>query len=173
MAFAIRATQRVLRRVASKAATDVAPPTTALGDWYVNLLHVGKTQLVLCTSDRSLLSVVLPARRLKMELHPRLCGAVGELLSHLKVPNNQITRELAEMETATLTRTASRSVLGSMNDFAILIDAAFRVRPPSSFGALSVELAGVPCGPLRPGQDLGFPDRVARRLLGAVDSAAG
>ena len=173
MAFAIRATRKVLRRVGVSTPGDVGPPTTALGDWYANLVHVGQTQLVLCTSDRSLLSVVLPARGLKAALHSSLCEGVADVLAALGVPSEFIARELNEMASVVISRTASRSVLGSMNDFAFMLGVHVRMEPDAPLKALSLKLCRSPCEPLSARYDRPFPDRVARRLLGCEERPAG
>lgn len=173
MAFAIRATRKVLRRVGVSTPRDAGPPTTALGDWYANLVYVGQTQLVLCTSDRSLLSVVLPARGLKAVLHSSLCEAVGNLLAALGVPSELIAAELDEMASVVISRTASKSVLGSMNDFAFMLGVAVRMEPEAPLTALSLKLCGTPCEPLSARYERPFPDRVARRLLGCEERPAG
>ena len=64
-------------------------------------------------------------------------------------------------------KTANRSVVGMMNEFAFLAE-AFRDRggllDPL---ALSLKLAAVPCGPLRKGA--GSPDRAVRELVAGGD----
>lgn len=173
MAFAVRATRKALRRLGGSVLAETAPPTTALGDWYVNVVHVGQAQFVLCNSDRSLLCVVLPARRLKSELQPRLREEVAGLLSDLGIPGECIRRELDEMSPVVVSRTSSRSVLGSMNDFAYLLEVAVRTQPSISLRALSLELSRTPCQPLAAQYQTAFPDEVARRLLGCEEQAAG
>ena len=59
--FTLRCTRRLLERFGEPAA-DVPAPTTVLGDWYANLLNVGRLRLVLCTSERTLLTVLVPAK---------------------------------------------------------------------------------------------------------------
>jgi hypothetical protein len=51
------------------------------------------------------------------------------------------------MHTHTLTKTASRSVLGTMNDFTILASVARQHGQAEDLHTLSVELADTPCGP--------------------------
>ena len=173
MTFAIRATRKALDRLGGAAASDAESPTTALGDWYVNLVYVGRSQFVLCTSDKSLLSVVLPARRLKSELTSRLREGVTQLLTDLNIPSRCIARELHEMSSSVISRTSSKSVLGSMNDFAFLLEVAVRQQPDITPRALSLELSGTPCQPLDAQYKTAFPDHVARRLLGCEERPAG
>ena len=168
MAFAIRATQKVLKRLGASGHAEPGPPTTALGDWYVNLIHPGRAQLVLCTSERSLLCVVLRAQRLKSDLLLQLREGLSEVLSGLDVPAARIADEMDHMSEPVIARTASRSVLGSMKDFAYILGYRLRMHPEASLTALSLELCRIPCRPLKGRYDTAFPQDVARRLLGAA-----
>ncbi|MBI3494083.1 MAG: hypothetical protein HY047_20240 [Acidobacteria bacterium] len=47
------------------------------------------------------------------------------MLTALQIPAEVIAAEVREMRDVTFTTTASRSVLGTMNDYAIFIEAAF------------------------------------------------
>ncbi len=46
-------TQKLLRRLnVTKPEAVTIPPTNALGNWYANLIHVGRVQLIMATSER-------------------------------------------------------------------------------------------------------------------------
>ena len=127
---------------------DAAEPTTTLGDWYANMLNVGRLRLLMCTSERSLLTVILPARRLP-EFPERLRSAVGELLTSLGVPAPLCMREQLEMVSHRLDRTRSRQVLGSMNDFAFLAEAHIRDDGPDvDLTDVARFLNRAPCKPI-------------------------
>lgn len=133
---------------------DPPASTTILGDWYANLLYVGKQQLILCVSDKTLLPVVVPAADAKL-LPRRLPEALFDVLKVLGIPWSAIDREMKEMQEFTIARTASRSVLGVMNDFAFALP--YR-RENGSLTALALWLAETPCTPLTKAQ-LYSPDR--------------
>jgi hypothetical protein len=59
-----------------------------------------------------------------------------------------IAQEIAEMSNHQLTKTANRSVLGSMNDFAHLAEAHGTPKKAIDLLELSLRLAQTPCGPL-------------------------
>jgi hypothetical protein len=59
-----------------------------------------------------------------------------------------ITREVTEMGSHQLTKTANRSVLGTMNDFALLAEAHRTSKNPTDLLELSLRLAQTPRGPL-------------------------
>ena len=64
--IAIRCTRKLLDRIGPMAVEDdPPPPSNALGDWYANLLYSGRDQLVMATSEKSFLTVLLPARELR------------------------------------------------------------------------------------------------------------
>ena len=71
---------------------DKLPPpksaSTVLGNWYVSLQHFGKLQMILATSEASLLSVVFPARDLRLTLERNLQAGLGRVLLALGVSPN-------------------------------------------------------------------------------------
>ena len=109
----IRCTQKLLRRVSP--AASIAAPTTRLGDWYANILFARPEQLVLCVSERSLLSVVVPARP-AAALPMRLAQSLGEVLARLDVAPVHIANEQREMKSFAFGRTNNRRVLGTLNE---------------------------------------------------------
>ena len=52
--FALRCTKKLLDRMRVDPESSPAAPTTILGDWYGNLIRVGKQQLILCVSEKTL-----------------------------------------------------------------------------------------------------------------------
>ncbi len=79
---------------------------------------LGPQQYVLATSERSLLTVILPARALRTTIEGNLQVAVGQLLSALNIPMEVLSRELAEMQQVLMAPATNRRVLGSMNELA-------------------------------------------------------
>lgn len=163
--FTLRCTGKLLKRLHASPGLDVEPPTTRLGDWYATLVYEGREQLVLCVSERSLLPVVVPAREART-LVPRFQDAFAELLVLLGISTADIERERAEMADARIGRTASRTILGSMNDFRHMLS----YRPPgTSLLQVSRQLAEAPCGPIgmRSPSDV-TPELLRRRGLRVV-----
>ncbi len=102
-------------------------------------------RLVLCTSERSLLSVILPMREART-LPERLREAVGQRLVQLGVPRTAAVAELDAMQRIQVARTASRRVLGSMNDFAHCCRCDIEMHGVADVGHLEQMLDGIPCG---------------------------
>lgn len=149
---------------------DVPEPprsTGVLGDWYLHIVRFGRAQFAVATSERTLLTVLLPARELKIELAPRLRSGVGALLPTLGVSPSAIAREIATMEPVTFGRATNRRVLGSMNELAFQ-GSVYLARESTDLLAVAQRLSRVPMAAIGPRRgNLGFPDQVARELFAA------
>jgi hypothetical protein len=115
--YTLRFTRRLLVEVAPGDADSAQPPTTTLGDWYVAPMLAQKRELLLCTSERSLLSVVLPVEDLA-ELPEHLAVALVGVLHRLGVPRAAVAREIDAMTSGDVGRARNRSTLGSMRGLA-------------------------------------------------------
>ena len=125
--FTLRCTRKLLRRIGATPSSEAIAPSTVLGDWYANLLYTRPTQLVLAMSERSLLAVVVPAAPLHT-LQERLRMQVEELLGAIGVPPESVAREVEAMREVSVGTTASRAVLGCMNDAVVQLQAYPRGR---------------------------------------------
>jgi hypothetical protein len=159
--FTFRPTAKLAKRLGVHPASQVEPATTRLGDWYGNLIYHGPHQMILCTSDKSLLSVILPARDAKQSLVASLPIAVGSLLRAIGVPDRHVRQELDAMRESAMGKPLSRSVLGSMNDFVFGLLCRLDDDPRIPFEAVARELSETPCSPL----SYDSPRKIARRLL--------
>jgi hypothetical protein len=160
-AVLVRCTARLLERM--KLTPDAAPAasTTRLGDIYANLLYLGRQQLVLAVSERTLLPVVVPAAPAS-SIVARVRAGIIEVLRALHVPEVRLHEEEAAMETVAVGKTMNRSVVGAMVEFAKTLEYTW-----DSHGTLleaSLYLAAMVCMPLRPDP---FPDKVTRKLFEA------
>ncbi len=142
--FTLRCTARLRKRLGATEDATSAAPSTRLGDWYAHLLFT-RPQLVLCVSDRTLLPILVPAREGRL-LVPRLRGAVAYMLRALGVADAAVAAEQDAMMDAVIGKTASRQVLGSLNDFVWMLDS---YRRTGTLLEVSLRLADTPCGPLR------------------------
>lgn len=164
--FTLRCTRKLLIRM-HRSAADLkgraqAEPTTALGDWYANLLLVQRQHLVLLVNERSRLLVLTPAKN-NDRLQPRFQEALQELLRAIGVPDAAIAREIREMETMdyglTTDGAQGRSVLGSMNDYTYALCNSELAE--QSLSEWNLHFSTWICGPL----GYGHPAEAARRLL--------
>ena len=161
----LRCTQKLLRRLGVTDPKDELTSTTALGDWYGNLLFTRPVRILLFISEVSRLPVLLPARDLTT-LTSRFPSAVSELLQELGVEPTSIAQEREVMSEVVFGTTRSRSILGSLNDFAYHLKWALATEPQLSLCELALKLSEIPSGPLGYEQ----PREVACRLLGANET---
>lgn len=123
-------------------------PSTRLGNWYVHLARFGHQQIVSATSERSLLTVLLPARQLRESIEIRFQAAVVEILDALELPTKIVNRELAAVQPISFATASNRRVIGSMNEFARQIESDLtRIRDPLH---LSLRLAEMPMSAVDP-----------------------
>jgi hypothetical protein len=160
--FTLRCTQRLLARSKVKLATESIEPTTRLGDWYANLLHLGRLQIVLAVSERTFLPVLVPAAP-GATLVPRLREGLAFVLRALDVARVDIEREVSEMESVAYGKTANRQVTGIMVDFAKALE--FYIEDDQSLLAVALKLARTPCSPFYKTEEIS-PDRKTVALFG-------
>jgi len=156
----LRCTARLQKRLKLPKLAEPGPSTTALGDWYGNVFNLGRQPLVILTSERSLLSVVLPARGLD-DLPARFPIALMKLLLRLGVPGAAIDRELGQMNEVVYGATRNRRVLGVMNDAVMIIKYVASTRPELGLQDFEDDIAKTPYRPL---PDC-YPRDVALKLL--------
>jgi len=94
----------------------------------------------------------------------RFPAAFARLAAAIGVDRTVLDAELASMQTHTLAKTASRQILGVMNDFAHLAEHNRRQHDDVDLVDLSLWLASVPCSPLYKSHV--SPDRALQALLG-------
>lgn len=144
----------------------LASSDTALGDWYVNRLVVDRKPLLLLASSRSLLAILTPARDVR-SLPSRLPGLVAQRLRRLGIPDRLITAEVAAMSPVVVAKTADRSVVGILVDFAFMIPYHLECGAwdETTLPFIEAKLAENPCFAGRPGDQTVFPDRATPALL--------
>jgi hypothetical protein len=163
--YTLRCTGKLLKRIGPVTEKAREAPTTVLGDWYGTLIYAPRIQLVLLTSERTLLPVVVEAREART-LTQRFPMALARVLAELGVALPAIDREVQAMAAPRTGKTASRQVLGTMNDFQRMMP--YHQWPPRSLTAVSLELAEAPCGPI----GMRSPDDLTRELFAAPHGLA-
>jgi hypothetical protein len=139
----VRCTRQLLMRLKYPDEDTSAESTTRLGGWYGTLIRCGRRHVLLFISERSRLPVLLRARdadRLALAF-PK---AVSETLIGIGVPTAAIEQERSLMSPITIGPTRSRSLLGSLNEFAFLARADLVTRRDRTLDAVARELAQVP-----------------------------
>lgn len=154
-----RCTKQVGKKLAGFTDGGTVASSNLLGDWYVNRLNLGTERLLLCVSEPTLLAIIIPAKDLPA-FPDRLKAGLAGMLRLLDVSANDIEREILEMHECRFAPTASRTVLGSMNDFVGHIE-FHRSRTTNSID-WQLRIAEMPCSPL------GYenPGTAARKFFG-------
>lgn len=158
--FTVRATKKLLDRCGGPSSTETS--TTRLGDWYATALF-WRPQVALFVSETTRLPVFVPLAP-AAQLVPRFVAAFATVAAQLDVEPELLNTEVAAMAEYRYAKTANRSVVGTINDFAFLTDHHRRNGGSDDLVTLSIRLAATPCGPLH--GSYGFPDRALRVLLG-------
>lgn len=138
-------------------------PGARLGNWYVHLARFGTQQIVLATSERTLLTVLLPARRLRESIEINFQSAVAELLVALRVPMHIVRHELTAMQPISFAVATNRRVVGSINEFVWQLENYMTSTHDSL--SLSLHLSDTPMSAIGSKSNLGFPREVAWSLL--------
>jgi hypothetical protein len=148
-----------------------AASTTLLGDWYANILFVRPEHLVLCLSEKTLLPVIVQAKDVK-SLPRRVAEATEQVLRAVGIPEAEIEAELAEMQQGYLATTASRKVLGCLNDFMFHFELQYKELSGLTLLEHALRLAEMPSAVL----EFAFPNEATSALFAtqrALRSAAG
>lgn len=113
----IQCTKKLLDEL--PAAADIDHKPTLLGNWHANMIRIERRKCVLFTHDETLFSLFVP-KLTKPHFQNLTAVFLDNLTLSLKSEglDQYIDRIVAEYtDNLTFTKTSSRSVLGSMNDF--------------------------------------------------------
>lgn len=145
--YTLRCTKKLLDRVGLPIESSPPAPTTVLGDWYATALF-WRPQVALLLNERTLLPVLMPLAP-AATLVSRIPDEVAPILDRHRVNQSIIDRELSAMSEVSVAKTANRSILGTMNEFAFLAE-VYRVRMESGdLRGLSMRLAETPCSAIK------------------------
>lgn len=146
MGYDLYCTKKLLDR--TKHPIGLVPPvqTTALGNWYATALF-WKPQLALLVNEQTLLPVLMPLAP-ATSLAERFPSQLATVLAAHGVDQAFIAAELAQMTEARYAKTANRSVVGVMNQFAFQAEVYREYLETDALLMLSLRLAETPCSPL-------------------------
>ena len=161
--YTVRGTKKFLDRV-GRPITDPPPSTTVLGDWYANVLF-WRPQVALFVNATTFAPVLMPLAP-SASVVARFPMAMAEVLGAIGVDPRFVEAEISGMGSVVLAKTASRTVLGVMNEFAFMAEHTIgtgRADPADLLG-LSVWLANTIVGPISK-DDGHTPIGVLRRVV--------
>lgn len=119
--YTLHCTQKLLVRIKRPVVADLPPPTTVLGNWYATAL-MWKPQLALLVNETTRLPVFVPLAP-AANLAARFPIHLAQVLMGHDVDPDFIAQELQAMLEVGISKTASRSILGTMNDFTWIAEA--------------------------------------------------
>lgn len=159
--FAIHATKKLLDRVKQPVSSAVES-TAVLGNWYATALF-WKPQVALLVNEATLLPVFVPLAPAG-QLAERFPDELRSILDAHGLDPRFVDEEISAMGEGHFVKTASRSVVGVMNEFAFL-GRVHRDQHGAKVDliALSLWLAQTPTSPLY--QRHVSPDRELRALV--------
>lgn len=161
----VRCTAKLLDRLKVQHLGSPVPSSTALGDWYATILPLRPAHLVLLVNETTRLPVVLPARELPT-LARRIPEAIANVLRDLEIDPEAIGRERQAMAEIAFDKTASRSVLGTMNEHVFHLGLTRDEQPTVTEHALSMDLGRMLV--TIPGHGYQHPGEFTARLLGSA-----
>jgi hypothetical protein len=156
----IRATRKLLDRLGPLEA-DPPESSTVLGDWYAKPFSIAQRRFILLVSQKSRVAVLMPGREVA-NLPRNFPDALGAVLSGLGIPQDAVDREIAATRDAVVAATASKSLLGTLNDYAYMTQFGARDGRELDLVRQSLWLSQTPLGPL----GYKYAADVARELFG-------
>lgn len=120
----LRCTKKAAKALEVAPISEVQPGTSPLGDWYVNLVPTVGGGCFLFTNEQCLLAVVVPWQGTPAEIMRIFVSRVANILSMIGVTNARIEDELEHFRDFCVGKTASKRLLGVMNDQALHLQLA-------------------------------------------------
>jgi len=141
-------TAKLIKRLSFPVGTSIQEPTTALGNWYANILFFYRRRFLLFVSDRSRLAVVTPTRDIdSLSNHLRFYLAI--LLDYLDTEPEWIEAEINQMTMSYYAPTNNRSILATMNDYKFQISSVLERKIDPSEAEIAFNLSQIPLGSLQ------------------------
>jgi hypothetical protein len=137
---AFRCTAKLLKAMKAKPVAKPLLATNKLGEWTATLVRVGRIQLVLAVSEPTRFAVAIDAAPYAT-VPQRFADALFAALLDLGVAAKPAVAEIAAMLPLQVAASNSRSVLGSLNQFAWQADCAIYSREVVSAIEVTLDLA--------------------------------
>lgn len=117
----LRCGRTLLRRIKTPIDYD-SPSDGKLGDWHARAIFVKPKHLVLCTNERSLLSVVIPLAPVS-DLLQRFRLAAINRIRQIPVSSEILDKECSALDDIRFGKTSNRSVISTMNQMIFDLEA--------------------------------------------------
>jgi hypothetical protein len=157
----LRCTAKLLKALKVTPVALPAPAANRLGGWTANLIRASRRQFVLAVNDATRFGVLIDAAPYA-EIPSRLVQRVFKALQYIGVSDDLAAAEAQALEAPEFAATNSKSVLGTLNQFAFAIECDVHYGDAHSAEALAQRLAeAIVVSP----KDIGYPaDRVREQL---------
>jgi len=145
--YTVRGTKKLLD-CAGRPMADPPSSTPVLGDWYANVLF-WRPHVALFVNATTFVPVLTPLAPASGAV-ARFPAAMAEVIGALGVDPRFVESESTEMSSVVLAKTASRQVLGVMNEFTFMAEHTISTgrSGPADLLGLSVWLANTIVGPI-------------------------
>lgn len=158
----LRCTAKLLNAMRAKPVAEPAAANNRLGEWTANLIRVARIQLVLAVSEPTRMGVVIDAAPYAL-IPERFGQGLFKALLYLDIPADMAAKEAESMRDMELAASSSRSVLGTLNQFAYQIESDLWHGKACSARDLTCRLAEMVV--IKP-KDVGFPADRVREAFG-------
>ena len=115
----MRCTRKVLKLLGRRARqVELSQPDGGLAEWYVDIVEGLGPAFFLCTNPATLYTLVLPTSHTDdvADLSGRLLSRLALHMTELGTDRSSVEQLIRQLCTVLVAKTASRSVLGSIND---------------------------------------------------------
>ncbi|WP_074858405.1 DUF6933 domain-containing protein [Nitrosospira briensis] len=161
--YSLHCTKKLIDRIQEPIAAPVPTPTTRLGSWYATALF-WRPQLMLAVNERTLLPVLMPLAPAAAIAH-RFPAQLATVLAAHGIDQGFIEREVAAMAEVSFAKTASRSVVGIMNEFSFLAEGYRECLESFDLITLTMRLAETPCKPIKYDSPAGLIKEIVRHQV--------
>jgi|WetSurMetagenome_2_1015567.scaffolds.fasta_scaffold03225_3 hypothetical protein len=149
----IRCTNRLLNELGAKP-TNVLEQLPSLYDWHANLLWLNHKKYVLFTNDQTLYSLLMHWRKTPQPVNflERFRLSLFNSLMSEGLAVAQVEYVMSKHVQVTITKTNSRSVLGSMNDLAFQVKSMIYMSgglDNTDFSEISRQINRIPMGAIK------------------------
>lgn len=158
----LRCTAKLLKAMKARPVVAPAPAKNRLGEWTANLIRVSRVQLVLAVSEPTRMGLVIDAAPYAL-IPERFGQALFKALLYLDIPADMAAEEAESMRGMELAVSSSRSVLGTLTQYAYQIESDLWHGKACSAHDLTCHLAEMVV--IKP-KDVGFPADRVREAFG-------
>ena len=144
----IHTTQKAWNRLGKNRKSVIADDESTSDCWCAHIFYSGHTQFLMITNERTLLTVVLPAKDLQ-RISEVLPQSIDILLQTYGVEKPARDKYIQQLSALQYSRNTKRQILGSMNDFIRMAKYILEDEPGLSLLAVSLQLCNIPCSPIK------------------------